>query len=69
MRSFRLDARKKFFTEKEVRHWHRLPGEAVDAPSLEVLKLDGTLSSLIYYFTTLPIAGGWNWVVCKTLPT
>jgi len=32
-----------------VRHWHRLPRETVDAPSLEVLKirLDGALSSLI----------------------
>ena len=32
-----------------VRHWHRLPRETVDAPSLEVFKarLDGTLGSLI----------------------
>ena len=32
-----------------VRHWNRLPREAVDAPSLEVVKakLDGTLGSLI----------------------
>jgi len=32
-----------------VRHWHRLPGEVVDAPSLEALKarLDGALGSLI----------------------
>jgi len=31
-----------------VRHWHRLPREAVGAPSLEVLKarLDGALGSL-----------------------
>jgi len=33
-----------------VRHWHRLPSEAVDAPSLEALKarLDGAVSSLDY---------------------
>jgi len=33
-----------------VRHWHRLPSEAVDAPSLEALKarLDGAVSSLGY---------------------
>ena len=34
------------FTVRVVRHWHRLPREAVGAPSLETLKvrLDRTLS-------------------------
>ncbi|KFO75547.1 hypothetical protein N303_13772, partial [Cuculus canorus] len=46
---FRLDIRRNFFTMRVVRHWHRLPREAVDAPSLEVFKarLDGALGSLI----------------------
>ncbi|KFO73419.1 hypothetical protein N303_03263, partial [Cuculus canorus] len=46
---FRLDIRKKFFTIRVVRHWHRLSGEAVAAPSLEVFKarLDGALGSLV----------------------
>ncbi|KGL93531.1 hypothetical protein N301_03802, partial [Charadrius vociferus] len=46
---FRLDIRRKFFTLRVVRHWHRLPREAVDAPSLEVFKarLDGALSNLV----------------------
>ncbi|KFM04071.1 hypothetical protein AS27_03284, partial [Aptenodytes forsteri] len=46
---FRLDIRKKFFTMRVVRHWHRLPREVVDAPSLEAFKarLDGALSHLV----------------------
>jgi len=46
---FRLDMRKKFFTMRVVKHWNRLPREAVDAPSLEVFKarLDGALSDLV----------------------
>ncbi|GAB0186343.1 mitochondrial enolase superfamily member 1 [Grus japonensis] len=46
---FRLDVRKKFFTVRVVRHWHRLPREAVDAPSLEVFKarLDEALGNLV----------------------
>ena len=46
---FRLDIRKKFFTVRVVRHWNRLPREAVDAPSLAVFKarLDGALSNLV----------------------
>ena len=34
-----------------VKHWHRLPREVVDAPSLETFKvrLDGSLSNLILF--------------------
>ncbi|KFP22808.1 hypothetical protein Z169_04309, partial [Egretta garzetta] len=48
-RRFRLHIRKKFFTMRVVRHWNRLPRQAVDAPSLEVFKarLDGALSNLV----------------------
>ncbi|KGL99563.1 hypothetical protein N301_09691, partial [Charadrius vociferus] len=46
---FTLDIRKKNFTLRVVRHWNRLPREAVEAPSLEVFKarLDGALSNLV----------------------
>ncbi|KFW84090.1 hypothetical protein N305_07863, partial [Manacus vitellinus] len=45
---FRLDIRNKFFPVRVVRPWHRLPREAVNAPSLELFKarLDGALSNL-----------------------
>ena len=46
---FRLDTRKKFFTQRVVTHWNRLPKEVVGAPSLEAFKarLDVSLGSLV----------------------
>ena len=51
--------RKKFFTQSVVRPWHRLPREAVDAPTLEALRarLDGALGALSWLVATLPAAG------------
>ncbi|KFO84424.1 hypothetical protein N320_08331, partial [Buceros rhinoceros silvestris] len=42
---FRLDIRKKFFTVNVEEHWKWLPGQVVDAPSLETfqVRLDGVL--------------------------
>ena len=44
-----------------------MPREAVDAPSLEVFKarLDGALGNLVWWEVSLPMAGGWNWVIVK----
>jgi len=55
---FRLDIRKKFFTP--VKHWHRLPREVADAPSLETFKarMDGALSNPIQLKMSLLITGG-----------
>jgi len=41
--------RKTFFMVRVVKHWHRLPREVVDAPSLETFKvrLDRALSNLV----------------------
>ena len=48
---FRLDIRRKFFTQTQrvVMHWNRLPKEVVDAPSMEAFKarLDMALGSLV----------------------
>jgi len=57
---FRLGISKKFFTLRVVRHWLRLPREAVAAPSLAAFKarLDGALSNLGWWKMSLPMAGG-----------
>ena len=56
---FRLDIRRKFFTQRVVMHWNRLPKEAVGAPSLQAFKarLDVALGSLVWWLATLHIAG------------
>ena len=52
--------RKKFFTMRVVKHWKRLPREAVDASSLAVFKarLDGVLRNLVNWKMSLFMAGG-----------
>ena len=57
---FRLDIRRKFFPQRVVMHWNRLPKEVVDAPSLEAFKarLDVALGSLVWWLVNLHTAGG-----------
>jgi len=54
-----LYIKKKSFTVRVVRHWHRLPIVVVDAPSLETLRarLDQALGNLIYLWMSPFIAG------------
>ncbi|KFO60899.1 hypothetical protein N302_13306, partial [Corvus brachyrhynchos] len=46
---FRLDIRKRFFTQRVVGHWNRLPREVVTAPSLTDFKehLDNILEHMV----------------------
>ena len=44
---FRLDFRRKFFTQRVVTYWNRLLKEVMDAPSLEAFKLDVAVGSLV----------------------
>ena len=46
---FRLDIRRKFFTQRVVAQWNMLPKEVMDAPSQDAFKagLDVTLGSLV----------------------
>ena len=57
---FNLYIRKKFFSQRVVTHWNRLPKEVVDTPSLEAFKarLNVALGSLVWWLVTLHIAGG-----------
>ena len=62
-----MEVKQKFFIQRVVRCWNRLPREAVDAPSMEEFKarLGRILGSLSWWLATLPIAQGWSSIIFK----
>jgi len=48
-KKFRLDIKQRFFTERVVGHWNRLPKAVVTAPGLSEIKkcLDDTISHMV----------------------
>lgn len=52
----RLDTRKKFFTQRVMRHWNRLPKDVIDVLSLQALKtrLDGIVGMVALRLATIP---------------
>jgi len=58
-RRFSLNIKKQFFPVRVTEHWHRLPREAVECPSLEKFqsRLDIVLGNHLY--VALLVQGGW----------
>ena len=56
----RIDIRRKFFTQRVLMCWNRLPREVVVVPFLEAFKarLDVALGSLVWWLATLHTAVG-----------
>ena len=52
-----MDIGKKSFPVRVLRPWHRLPREAVAAPSLEITRLDGIWSNLAQWKVSLLAKG------------
>lgn len=68
---YSLVIRRKTFTQRAVRPRHRLPRKAVDVsfPEVSKARLDRALGSLSWWMAGLPMAGAWNLLSVRSLPT
>ena len=59
-RRFPVNIRKRFFTARVTEHWHRLPREVMESPSLEIFqsRLDTDLGKRLC--VALLEQGGWT---------
>lgn len=57
-----MRCQEKFFTEKVVRRWNRLPSKAMDAPPMDVIKArpDRAMGDLILVVSNQLTQRGWN---------
>ena len=57
--TFPLNIRKHFFTVRVTEHWHRLPREVVESPSLAILK--GCLDMVLGNQLCVALLEQWGW--------
>ena len=55
-----MDIRKKPFTVRVVRRWHRLPRDVVDALETCKMRLDQALGNPIYLWCPCSLQGSWS---------
>ncbi|KAK4828080.1 hypothetical protein QYF61_023140, partial [Mycteria americana] len=55
-RRFLLNIRKCFFTVRVTKHWHKLPREVVEPPSLEILKSHLDMSNCVLDYNSKTVA-------------